>query len=127
MWRAVAAACSVIVASVSGVVTGLETTHSSWGLWTALAVLVLVGALLQGAVSYWEGRPRPIAAVGPGAVAIGGSGYRAVRTRVRIRSVPAPVSDDRDGVIASGAGAVSIGEDAIGPVSADVAEPEGPQ
>lgn len=50
-WSAAAAALSVIAAAASGLVTALVTTHPSWGLWVALVVLVIVGALLQAALA----------------------------------------------------------------------------
>jgi hypothetical protein len=123
MWRAVAAGISVILATASGVVTALVTTHSSRGLWVALGVLVIVGAALQAAASY-GGRRRPgrVNASGVGAVAIGGSA-REIRTRVHGSHVPPAAPDDQDGVTASGPGAVGIGGDAAGPVSTDVTDP----
>ena len=59
MWRAVAAGVSVVVAAVSGVVTAIATTHPSRGLWVALGVLVILGALLQAAITYGEHRKSP--------------------------------------------------------------------
>jgi len=87
MWRSVAAGVTVVVAAASGVVTALVTTHPSGGLWVALGVVVIVGAVLQAAVTYSEhrkplrvvaedlsGRPVPPSAVasGEGAIAAGG-------------------------------------------------------
>jgi hypothetical protein len=65
MWRAVAVGVSVVVAAASGVMTAVVTTHPSRGLWVALAVVVIVGAVLQAAVTYGEGRkPRKVEASG---------------------------------------------------------------
>jgi hypothetical protein len=120
MWRAAAAGVSVIVATASGVVTALVTTHSSRGLWVALGVVVIVGAVLQAAVTYGERRkPQRVDASGAGAVAIGGSARGAIRTRVHGSLGPEAVSDDHAGVAASGPGAVGIGGDAAGPVSTE--------
>jgi hypothetical protein len=60
MWRAAAAAVAVVLGAASGVVTALVSAHSAWGLWAALAVLVLVGAVLQGAVVAGERRSRQL-------------------------------------------------------------------
>jgi hypothetical protein len=121
VWRAVAAGVAVIVAAASGVVTGLVTTRPSRGLWVALGVAVLMGALLQAALTFGEGRKvRRAVASGAGAVAVGGSARGEIRTRVRGRHVPPSVTDDHDGLIASGPGAVAIGGDAARPVSTDV-------
>lgn len=122
MLRAVAAGISVIVATASGVVTALVTTHSSRGLWVALGVLVVVGAALQAAATYGERRqPGRVQASGAGAVAIGGSA-RPIRTRVHGSFASPAKPDDQDGVTASGPGAVGIGGDAAGPVSTDVTD-----
>jgi hypothetical protein len=68
MWRAVAAGISVVVAAASGVVTALVTTHPSRGLWVALGIAVIVGAVLQAAVTYGERqRRRRVDASGAGA------------------------------------------------------------
>ena len=124
MGRAVLAGISVIVATASGVVTALVTTHSSRGLWVALGVLVIVGAALQAAASYGERRkPGRVNASGDGAVAIGGSATRKISTRVRGSHVPSAMPGDQDGVTASGPGAVGIGGDASGPISTDVTDP----
>jgi predicted phage tail protein len=56
MWRAVAAGTAVVAAAASGVVTALVTAHSAWGLWVALGVLVVIGAVLQVAVMAWKRR-----------------------------------------------------------------------
>jgi hypothetical protein len=121
MWRAVAAGASVIVAAVSGVVTALVTAHPSLGLWVALGIGVIVGAILQAAVSYYSdrGKAQRVDASGAGAVAVGGSA-RKIRTRVQGSRAPAAAPGERDGVTASGPGAVGIGGDAAGPISTDV-------
>ena len=56
MWRAVAAGVTVVVAAASGVITVVVTTHPSRGLWVALGVMVIMGAVLQAAVTYGERR-----------------------------------------------------------------------
>lgn len=120
MWRAVAAGISVIVATASGVVTALVTTHPSRGLWVALAVVVIVGAVLQTAITYGDRRKAGrVDASGAGAVAVGGSAGE-IRTRARWSHGSPAVPDDQNGVIASGPGAVGIGGDAKGPISTDV-------
>jgi hypothetical protein len=118
MWRAVAGGVSVIVAAASGVVTALVTTHPSRGLWVALGVVVIVGAVLQGAVTYGDRRKAGrVSAPGAGAVAVGGSAGE-IRTKVHGSYGP-PAVQGQDGVTASGPGAVAVGGDA-GPVSTDV-------
>lgn len=110
------------MATASGVVTALVTTHSSRGLWVALGVLVIVGAALQAAATYGERRKLGrVRASGAGAVAIGGSA-REIRTRAHGSFVSPARPDDQDGVTASGPGAVGIGGDATGPVSTDVTD-----
>ena len=123
MWRAVAAGVSFFAAAASGVITALVTAHSSWGLWVALGVLVVVGAIAQAAVIAGERRSaRRISASGAGAVAVGGSAGE-IRTRVR-GEVAATGAPGGEGVAASGPGAVGVGGDAAGPVSTDVSGPE---
>ena len=53
-WRVGAAGLSVVAAAAIGLVTALVTAHSSWGLWVALAALVIVGAFLQVAVIFGD-------------------------------------------------------------------------
>lgn len=123
MWRAVAAGFSFVAATASGVVTALVTAHSSWGLWVALGVLVVVGAVAQAAVIAGERRSaRRISASGAGAVAVGGSAGE-IRTRVRGEAVATDALGG-EGVVASGPGAVGVGGDAAGPISTDVIGPE---
>ena len=125
MWRAAAAGITVIMAAASGVVTALVTTHPSRGLWVALGVVVILGAVLQAAVTYGEHRqPRRVDASGAGAVAVGRSARGEIRTRVHGSRGPGAVPDEHDGVAASGPGAVGIGEDAAGPVSTEVTDAE---
>jgi hypothetical protein len=72
MWvrRAVAAGVSVIVAAVTGVVTALVTSHPSLGLWVALGLAVIVGAILQAVVTYGESvKSRRVQASGAATVA----------------------------------------------------------
>jgi hypothetical protein len=56
LWRAVAAGISTVAAGAAGVVTALATAHPSAGLWAALSVLVVGGAVLQAAVVAGERR-----------------------------------------------------------------------
>ncbi len=127
MRRAVAAGASVIVAAVIGVVTALVTAHPSWGLWVALGVAVIVGAVLQAVVTYGEReRTRRIEASGAGAVAVGGSTQQEIRTRVRGKRVSPTDPDRRGDVTASGPGSVGVGGDAAGPISTEVTGDEGP-
>jgi hypothetical protein len=120
MLRAVLAGVSVILAAVCGVVTALVTTHASPGLWVALGVAAVAGAVSQAVVTYGERRERGrVEALGAGAVAVGGSARGVVHTQVRgVHGQPAG-REGRDGVAASGPGSVSIGGDA-GQVSTDV-------
>jgi hypothetical protein len=123
MWRAVAAGVSFIAATASGLVTALVTAHSSWGLWVALGVLVVVGAVGQAAVIAGERRSaRRISASGAGAVAVGGSAGE-IRTRVRGEAAAAGAPGG-ESVTASGPGAVGVGGDAEGTISTDVSGPE---
>jgi len=109
MWRAITAGVSVVVAAAVGVVTTLVTQHSSWGLWVALGVLVILGAVLQAAVT---GRDRAqsskVLASGSGAMAIGGSVgeiHTKVRASRKTRAVHAHASED-GGIVATGPGAM---------------------
>lgn len=130
----VAAGFSVVVAAVIGVVTALATTHPSLGLWVALAVAVVVGAILQMALSGRErGSSSHVEASGPGAVAVGGSVHGGIFTRVfgtRVRGNVEPVSPvkptKQDGVAASAPGSAAVGGDVGGPISTDVTGTEDP-
>ena len=125
MRRAVMVGVSVLLASVSGVVTALVSAHPSTGLWVALGVVVVVGALLQAAITYSEGSERRgVRASGAGAVAIGGSAQGEIRTRVTGGGLERGPEGAENGVTASGPGAVSIGGQVAGPVSTDVAGTE---
>ena len=116
----------MIVAAVTGVVTALVTTHPSRGLWVALSVAVIIGAILQVAVTYSEReKSRQVEASGAGAVAVGGSAQQEIRTRVH-GNISSIERDRRDGVTASGSGAVGVGGDAAGPISTEVTGDEGP-
>ncbi len=114
---------SVLLAAVGGVVTALVTSRPSAGWWVALAVLTVVAALLQAAVTYREKsdlrRAAKVDATGSGSVAVGGSAKR-IRTRVRgvDGSQQAPRATN-GGVTAQGAGAVSVGGD-VDSVATDV-------
>lgn len=127
MVRAVAAGLSVIAAAVTGVVMALVTAHPSQGLWVALGVAVLVGAGLQGWITYRErSGSRPVRASGAGAVAVGGSSHREIRTHVRGVQVSPTEPGKDDGVAAAGSGSVGIGGDAVGRISTDVTGDEDP-
>ena len=120
MWRAGAAGVSVVVAAVSGVVTALVTAHPSRGLWVALGVVVVVGALLQAAVTYGDHRrSQRVSASGAGAVAVGGSA-RNIHTGVHDDHAAVARPDKGDGVTASGPGSVSVGGDVTDQVSTEV-------
>jgi hypothetical protein len=124
MLRAAAAGISFVLAAASGVVTALVTAHSSRGLWVALGVLVVVGGVLQAALTVNERRsPGRVAASGAGAVAVGGSASK-ISTRVTGSHGPA-VTPDGDGVTASGPGAIGVGGDVTGPLSTDVTDADG--
>ncbi len=124
MWRAVAGGVSVVVAAASGVVTAVVTAHSSAGLWVALGVLAVVGAVLQAAVIGRERLPgRRVVASGAGAVAVGGSAGE-IRTRVRGKAASSGRSAGEQDVAAPGVGAVGVGGDATGPVSTNVSSSE---
>src|SRR5690348_8265305 len=103
--QAVAAGFSVIVASAIGVITALVTARPSSGLWAALAVLVLIGVVLQIIVSREEpSREEPIKRVearGPAAIAIGGSTRGSVRSRFRGKFVAEKLSSNDSDVSAS--------------------------
>lgn len=58
MWRAGAAAVTVVLAAVTGVLTALVTAHPSSGLWAALVAAVVIGAVLTGLVAAGERRSR---------------------------------------------------------------------
>lgn len=117
----------MIAAAATGVVTALVTAHPSRGLWVALGVVVIVGAVLQAAVTYSEHkRPRRVEASGAGAAAVGGSAQQEIRTRVHGKRTSRAVPDGRDGVIASGPGSVGVGGDAAGRISTEVTGDEDP-
>ena len=120
VWRAIAAGISVIVAAASGVVTSVVTTHPSRGLWVGLGVAVILGAVLQAALTFGDGKkPQRAEASGAGAVAVGGSA-QGISTHVRGTHGPAEAPSGRGEVSAWGLGAVSIGGDAGGRISTDV-------
>jgi len=122
--RAAVAAVSFVLAAASGVVTALVTAHSSRGLWAALGVLVVVGAVLQAAVTMNERRtPGRVTASGAGSVGVGGSAST-ITTRVTGTHEPTGAPGE-NGVTASGTGAVGVGGDVTGPVSTQVTEADG--
>lgn len=117
----------MIAAAVTGVVTALVTAHPSRGLWVALGVVVIVGAVLQVAVTYGgHEKLRRVEASGAGATAIGGSAQQEIRTHVYRKHASSAVPDGRDGIVASGPGSVSVGGDAAGPISTEVNSEEDP-
>jgi hypothetical protein len=119
MWRAVAAGVSAVLAAAGGVLTAFATQHSSLGLWVALVALVVLGGVLQAAVTVGDRRSRRrVVASGPGAVAVGDSAGE-IHTRAEGTHSP-PAALGGGGIVASGPGAVSVGGDATGPVSTDV-------
>jgi hypothetical protein len=125
--RAAAAGLSVIAAAVTGVVMALVTAHPSQGLWVALGVAVLIGGGLQGWITYRErSGSKPVQASGAGAVAVGGSSHREIRTHVRGVQISPTEPGKDDGVAAAGSGSVGIGGDAIGRISTDVTGDEDP-
>ena len=127
MWRTFAGGVSVVVAGASGVVTALVTAHASWGLWTALGALVIVGAVLQMLAIGGERRGRRhVAASGIGAVAVGGSAGE-IRTHIEESHghIDSP-THSRSEVEAAGPGAVAVGGDAAGPISTEVIGPGSP-
>lgn len=122
--RAIAAGAAFVLAAGSGLVAALVAAGPSLGLWVALGVLVITGAVLQGVVTAAERRARPrVLSSAAGAVAVGGSA-REVRTRVQ-GGHDVPVAADGGEVTASGPGAVSIGGDAAGLISTDVTDADG--
>lgn len=124
MLRVAAAGVSFVLAAVIGVVTALVTAHPSRGLWVALGVLVVIGAVLQGAVTMTERRKTGrVTAAGAGSVAVGGSAGM-ITTRVTGSHGPARVQGE-EGVTASGPGAVGVAGDVTGPVSTEVTDADG--
>lgn len=109
--RGVAVALAVVVATASGVVTNLATDQPSWSLWTALIVLVALGTSIQLYLTYSPspGSHTEVAAVGPGAVAIGGSSQGEITTRAAGTASSPPQSNAA--VAAHGPGSVAIGGD----------------
>jgi hypothetical protein len=123
MGRALAAGASFLAAAASGALSALGAANPSVGLWVAVGVLVLVGAVLQGVVSLGERRSgQQVLASGPGSVAVGGSAG-SIRTYVQ-GSHRMHIAADTGEVIASAPGAVSIGGDATAPVITDVTSEE---
>jgi membrane protein implicated in regulation of membrane protease activity len=60
MWRAVAAGVAVVLAALSGLLTTVVSAHRSLGVWVALAVVVVVGAILQVAITAGQRRSRSL-------------------------------------------------------------------
>lgn len=116
MWRAFAAAVAFAAAALSGVLAAVVANDKSLGLWIAVGVLIIIGALSQGIVTAFEPRRR-IVASGAGAVAIGGSSSATVQTRSR-GDAGGRTKAEGD-IAASAPGAVSIAGDSSGPVSTD--------
>lgn len=125
MWRAAAAGVAFVLAAASGLVTALVTQHSSRGWWVALAVLVLVGGVLQAVASFVPRRSSAAAATGAGAVAVAGDVKAEIRTRVRGAVGSSQDIPSSDGVTATGPGAVSVGGEVSSPISTDVTGTEG--
>jgi hypothetical protein len=128
MVRAIAAGAAFVAAAVIGVITVLVAARPSLGLWVALGAVVVVGGVLQGAVSAADRRSgRRVRASGDGAVAIGGNAGE-VRTKVRGpgRATPpsAKMAGDEEDVAAPGRGAVGIGGNADGLIATDVSDTE---
>ncbi|MDX2977087.1 hypothetical protein ACTFBT_12965 [Streptomyces microflavus] len=105
----------------------MVTNNPSGPWWAALAALVLFGVLPQ--IYLYRGtspqnRPPVVNAAGTGAVAVGGSSYERISTKV----VGVAIAEDEtagQGVSATGAGAVAVGEAAIGTIETDVAHGSG--
>lgn len=111
MLRAVAAGIAVVLAAATDLTIALVTSRPSAGWWVALGVLVVVGVLLQVAVTYHDKGSRDVGAVGSGSVAVGGQA-RKIRTLVRRAGVRPGSSRSSPGVSALGAGSVGVGGDA---------------
>jgi hypothetical protein len=127
MWRGMAAGASVVIATFSGVLTGLVTQHASPGLWVALGVVAVLGGGLQVAISGSDRQTRGrVAALGSGSVAVGGSSGE-IRTRVSGRKSSSEKGAAGEGVVASGDGSVGVGGDAPGPISTEVTGIPGPE
>lgn len=123
MSRAIAAGVSFVLAALSGVIAAVVAVNDTLGLWLALGVVVVVGAVLQGIVTIAEPRPKVVAS-GAGSVAVGGTA-RQVSTHVRgtvgtARQTPGKVT-------ASGPGAVSIGGNATDQIETDTISGQGPE
>jgi hypothetical protein len=122
--RATAAGVAFGLAAVSGVVAAFVVEDASDGLWIALGALIVVGALLQGWVTFAEREARPkVVASGAAAVSIGGTAHADVTTMAEggDRAAQSAGGD----VSATAPGAVSIGEDAWGHVSTQSTNPDG--
>jgi hypothetical protein len=110
--RGVAAGIAFILAAGSGVVAAFIAAQPSWGLWVALAVLVILGGIMQGIASLSERHSRSrVLASGAAAVAVGGSA-RSVRTRASGTHVPPESTTENAEITASGPGSVSVGDNA---------------
>jgi hypothetical protein len=124
MGREVAAGITFVVAAGSGVVTSLVVARPSWGLWVALSVLVVLGAILQGLVIAGDRRSRGrVLASGAAAVAVGGSAQN-IRTYVR-GADDASIPSEGAEITASGSGSVSVGENAADVITTQQPDGEG--
>jgi hypothetical protein len=97
-----------------GVIAAFITTRASWGLWVALAGMVIFGAILQGYVTVHEKTAvLCAAATGSGAVAVRGSAVK-VQTFASGSDGTAERPGTTEGaeISATGPGSVSIGGDA---------------
>jgi hypothetical protein len=123
MGRGIAAGLTFLLAAAAGVLAAVLAAKPSAGLWVALGVLVVAGAVLQGALAVAERRSkRMVLASGPGAVAIGGS---AGEVHTSVHGARGVAVADAAEVAASAPGAVSVGGDAAGPVVTEVSQPDG--
>jgi hypothetical protein len=115
----------VVIAAGVGVVTNIATDQAAWGWWTALTVLVALGAGLQlylNAVSP-PGDDRAVRAQGAGSVAVGGSTQGPISTQATGYSSNSGQRDlQQSGTVAAGPGAVAIGGDAGDSINTNVSE-----
>ncbi|MER6774742.1 hypothetical protein ABT389_33995 [Streptomyces bacillaris] len=116
-----------VISAATGMVTNVVTDNPSGAWWAALAVLVLFGVVPQvylhrGASP--EDSPPVVRATAAGAVAVGGSSYERISTKVVGVAGTAGGPVDQ-GVSATAAGAVAVGGEARAVIETDVAHGSG--
>lgn len=119
--RGVAAALTVVVSAATGLITNIATEEAAWGWWTALLVLVVLGAALQYHLSRSSAlESSAVSALGDGSIAVGGTARAPIKTQVRRGATPSTAAVQPQGTAAVAPGSVAIGGDAESSVETEV-------